>query len=56
MADANKVNYKNPKEIIIRNQSGAHRIRNSNYDPNKCERCGKKHGWFQWTCKKEDLK
>jgi len=56
MTDVNKVHYKNPREIIIYTSAGKRSIRNRNYDPNKCERCGVKHGWFQFTCKKEDLK
>lgn len=56
MADANKVNYKNPMEIIVYTQNGPRRVKNTNYDSKKCEKCGKKHKFLQLLCRKEDLK
>jgi hypothetical protein len=42
---------KNPKYVFVHTQGGILKKKNPHYDPSKCEKCGKKHGWFQKECK-----
>ena len=46
---------KNPKKIIKYTSNGKQVVNNPRYDPRKCEYCGKKHGFLQTKCRKEDL-
>ena len=46
-----KTNWKNPKWIIRYGANGKIGVRNIDYDPTKCEVCGKRHWVFQKKCR-----
>ena len=47
-------NSKNPRMIVVYRVNGKQKVKNPDYDPSKCEWCGKKHGFFQAKCKPID--